>query len=264
MNELIDVYNYMYWGNYNQRIQELANMALEEFWNFKGRTDYSILKNYLKYTFNKIQEEGNILKEKSYFIFNTGLFDKYYNQIYVRAIEDSSQSSGKRFKDFCTKYELLLDGIVNDPKRANYFSNPDELVFDWHYKININFKHILEDEENRKRLPQVILNAKQPERELNGAIQESIKRVTANYKLAVPQYFNGRIQLLLPLYFENSSTPSLALVLSKVSDDKNNTEYLGHTCLTMDMAYYNARLITKPESNWLLPQDIDDSKESVE
>lgn len=264
MNELINVYNYMYWGNYNQRIQELANMALEETWNFKGRTDYSILKNYLKYTFNKIQEEGNILKEKSYFIFNTGLFDKYYNQIYVRAIEDSSQDSGKRFKDFCTKYELLLDGIVNAPQRANYFSNPDELVFDWHYKINVNFKHILEDEENRKRLPQVILKAEQPERELNGAIQESIKRVTANYKLAVPQYFNGHIQLLLPLYFENNSTPSLALVLSKVSDDKNNTEYLGHTCLTMDMAYYNARLITKPESNWLLPQDINDSKESVE
>ena len=29
--------------------------------------------------------------------------------------------------------------------------------------------------------------------------------------------------------------------------------YQGHTCLTMDMAYSNARLIAKPESNWLLP-----------
>lgn len=264
MNELIDVYNYMYWGNYNQRIQELADMALDEPWNFNGRTDNSILKNYLKYTFNKIQEEGIILEEKSYFIFNTGLFDKYYNPIYVRAIEDHSQDSGKKFKDFCTKYELLLDGIVKAPQRANYFSNPADLVFDWHHKININFRHILEDVENRKRLPEVILKANKPERELTGAIEESIKRVTANYKLAVPQYFNKHIQLLLPLYFENNQTPSLALVLSKVSDKENNTEYLGHTCLTMDMAYYNARLITKPESNWLLPQDIDDSKESIE
>ena len=32
---------------------------------------------------------------------------------------------------------------------------------------------------------------------------------------------------------------------------KKDNSYQGHTCLTLDMAYNNARLIAKPESTWL-------------
>lgn len=32
---------------------------------------------------------------------------------------------------------------------------------------------------------------------------------------------------------------------------KKDNCYQGHTCLTLDMAYNNARLIAKPENNWL-------------
>lgn len=76
------------------------------------------------------------------------------------------------------------------------------------------------------------------------------KKVSANYKIAVPQYFNGKIQLLLPLCLKDGKTPDLALVVTK--NDKGNF-YQGHTCLTMDMAYNNARLIARSESNWLVP-----------
>lgn len=73
------------------------------------------------------------------------------------------------------------------------------------------------------------------------------KRVSENYKLAIPQYFDGKIQLLLPLCLQSDSKPDLALVVTKVGN-----YYQGHTCLTLDMAYNNARLIAKPESNWLV------------
>ena len=83
-----------------------------------------------------------------------------------------------------------------------------------------------------------------------GAIETMKKKVTANYKIAVPQYFNGKIQLLLPLCLEDPDVPDVALVVTK-----NNTGnyYQGHTCLTLEMAYNNARLIAKPESHWLQP-----------
>lgn len=48
----------------------------------------------------------------------------------------------------------------------------------------------------------------------------------------------------------NPDTPDLALVLS-LSEDK--TVYYGHTCLTTEMAYNNARLIARPDSYWLQP-----------
>lgn len=81
---------------------------------------------------------------------------------------------------------------------------------------------------------------------INGAIDIMKKKVSANYKIAVPQYFDGQIQLLLSLCLINDNQPDLALTLTK-----KNGYYQGHTCLTLDMAYNNARLIAKPESTWL-------------
>ena len=256
MGNLIDVYDYMFWGDYNKRINELASLTLPESWSFANKSDNSILKNYLKYTFFKLQEEDKDLETDKYCVFNTGLFNAYYSPIYVQGVKDISVDQGWRFKNFCTEFELLHTEIFKFPNRADYFSKSNDLVFDWHYDIKVNYKHILEDEENRKRLPEVVLKAEKPERELKGAIEESINRVMANYKLAVPQYFSGKIQLLLPLYFGKENKPCLALTLTKV-ENENSGYYLAHTCLTMDMAYNNARLIAKPESNWLLPQNID-------
>lgn len=256
MAEFIDIYSYMVWGDYNKRINELASIALDETWSFANKSDNSILKNYLKYTFYKLQEENKILETDKYCVFNTGLFNTYYSPIYVQGVKDTSVEQGWKFKCFCTEFELLHIEIFDFPQRADYFSGSNSLVFDWHYEIKVNYRHILEDEENRKRLPEVVLNSDKPERELKGAIEESINRVMANYKLAVPQYFNGKIQLLLPLYFGKENRPYLALTLTKV-ENGNTGYYLAYTCLTMDMAYNNARLIAKPESNWLLPQNID-------
>lgn len=44
----------------------------------------------------------------------------------------------------------------------------------------------------------------------------------------------------------SDNKPDIAIAVTK----KENS-YQGHTCLTLDMAYNNARLIAKPESNWL-------------
>ena len=83
-----------------------------------------------------------------------------------------------------------------------------------------------------------------------GAIDEVIKMVKTNYKIAVPQFFKGKTQLLLPLcHTPGSKNPDLALVIYKV--DENN--YCARTCLTLEMAYMNARLIVKPQSDWLRP-----------
>ena len=39
-------------------------------------------------------------------------------------------------------------------------------------------------------------------------------------------------------------------------DLKKNGYYQASTCLTMEMAYMDARLIAKPESNWLVAENI--------
>ena len=110
--------------------------------------------------------------------------------------------------------------------------------------------HIISD--NISRFPTHLQQSDDGElrRQLVGSIDEVRKKVKSNYKIAVPQYYAGKIQLLLPLCLTpHSKNPDLALVVHKLNDKT----YTARTCLTLKMAYNNARLIVKPQSHWLKP-----------
>lgn len=68
-------------GNYNTKIQELADMSPEQ-WTFTGKTTNGILKNYLQFTLNKLLEENKVIETDDYAVFNTGLFTQFYEPIY--------------------------------------------------------------------------------------------------------------------------------------------------------------------------------------
>ena len=224
--------------NWNNYTEQLSSITAEESWSNKTYPDKGILANYIVKTYDKLKSERNIVFGQDYALFNTGLFTKYYESIY--AYQSGAEIS------FLTGYELGCLKIKERPERANYFQNPELLLFDWHYPINVHYKHILDDDRNKERLPKEFLNSSNMITILNGAIDTMKKRVSANYKLAVSQYYDGKIQLLLPLCLLSDTIPDVAITVTKTE-----TCYQGHTCLTLDMAYNNARLIAKPESNWL-------------
>lgn len=245
-----DLYNFMYWGDYDKAIQTLADMAIPENWEYPEKRENYILKNYLKYTFLKLQDENKVFSNNDYVLFNTGLFTPLYDPIYIYGEKNRNQSNKNYsewiFKDFMTEYDLGEIGIYELPQRADYFSDPSQLIFDPTLKINVQYDHILKDARNIERIQNI--DSRNIQSLLIGEIDKAKKRVAANYQLAVPQYFQNKIQLLLPLCLEDGVTPDIALVVTK---SKNGKYYQGHTCLTLDMAYNNARLIAKPENNWL-------------
>jgi len=55
-----------------------------------------------------------------------------------------------------------------------------------------------------------------------------------------------KLQLLIPLCLIAKSKADLALVI-----EKENEIYRASTCLTLDMGINNARLIAKPDDEWL-------------
>ena len=75
--------------------------------------------------------------------------------------------------------------------------------------------------------------------------EAAARRAAANYTLAVPQFYGGRIQLLLPLCLTGDK-PELALTIQR-----EDGFYAARTCLTIEMAYNNARLICRPETSWI-------------
>lgn len=83
---------------------------------------------------------------------------------------------------------------------------------------------------------------------LNDAINLAVKKVSWNYKTAIPIYWptNKKIELLLPLCLDSDDKPDAALVVNQTKQG-----YKGETILTLDMAYIKARQVCKPESDWL-------------
>ena len=84
---------------------------------------------------------------------------------------------------------------------------------------------------------------------LDGALKQTKRMLEADYRTAIPQYYNHSIQLLLPICLRHPGKPDLALACMKTSD---GSKYLGRTCLTLRMAYHNARLLARVDRSWLM------------
>ena len=108
--------------NWNNYTDQLASIAAPEVWTNNTYPNNGMLANYIVKTYNKLQSERNVVFGQDYALFNTGLFTKYYEAIY--AYQSGSEIS------FLTSYELSRLGIAERPERANYFENPELLLFD--------------------------------------------------------------------------------------------------------------------------------------
>lgn len=244
----MNLFDFAYCAKFPSSLFYLSQLVPEK-WSFADKTDLSILKNYILHTFSRLYDEGKVIEEDSYAIFNTGLFDLYYKPVFAYFIPNLNQDKQKWFLDsFITEYQLVTLGISKIPERANYFDNPADLVFDTRLDIVAQYDHIFGDEENIQRLPLSVRSSSMRYSLFDGAIATTKRMLEANYKVAVPQYYKGKIQLLVPICLQDPNVPDLALTCDKTPD---GMKYLGCTCLTLEMAYNNARLIAKPESNWL-------------
>ena len=260
MEIFMELFKFAYISNYDDRFFRLAELADKETWDFSDSQNKTnaILKNYIQYTFKKLEDDKQIAYtvDNKFACFNTGLTTSYYEDIYALFTEHK----GYELKKNCQPFYLIGFMKESDPKlaqhfsgeslpqKANYFQEQEKLVLNPLYEISLNIEHIIKD--NIDRFPPFFQSSEFLTQNslLYGAIEIAKKRAFANYNIAVPQYFNGKIQLLLPLYLSNPENPDLALAL-----EQHEKCYIARTCLTMKMAYNNARLITKPQSIWLKP-----------
>jgi hypothetical protein len=258
-----ELFKFAYFPKYHDAIRYLAETLAnrEDVWNFSDvkTPNHAILKNYLEHMFRKLRQDKKIhfTKDNEYACFNTGLVTDNWEEIFAfferyRTPKDGCDNPLFCFKSFVKKSnrELLTHFHSNLPEIADFFQKPEDLIFNPKCELIPEIDHIIND--NKNRFPAHMQNCDNAEmrRKLEGAIEEVKRKVKTNYKIAVPQYFNGRIQLLLPLCLTaNSKNPDLALVVHKLND----VTYTARTCLTLKMAYNNARLIVKPQSSWLNP-----------
>jgi hypothetical protein len=243
---------------YESRLKELAERAQPEWWSFDPEQPVVILGNYLRYTFKRLLQEGKIeggtdSTGNSVAAFNTGLFTPNYEPIH--AFFEANRDRERQpwvLKDFVVESDRRLTFFAHKPRAARYFDKPAELIYDPDRELIPNLDHILD--ENLERYPADLRdNSHRRRMMLQGAVAEAGKRAQMNYKVAIPQFYfgregaePGRIQLLLPLCFDNPTRADLALVV-----EREERAYRAFTVLALDRAYNNARLIAKPEGDWL-------------
>ena len=236
--------------------------------------------------------------DKEYAAFNTGLVDYRYMPIIALFKRNfPGKKSEWVFYDFVIPGEgngkKLNQLFESEVMAATYTENPSELVYDVNLGMPyIDYDHIIVSRAERlpyellrqsgirnfelknadlmttkeeklayyAALKNAIKNDSGAYRYLvncmESAIKLAIKRVRWNYKNAVPMFYpkENRMCLLLPLCLVDDNREDLALVVKKTPAN----EYEGATIISLDCAYTDARVVARPNSEWL-----DISKETV-
>jgi len=142
----------------------------------------------------------------------------------------------------------LLSSITQLPRPVRYAVDPYQLFFNADLPMQVDVDHIVG--ENLQRFPMPLRHNPQRARQaLETAAARARKEAQRHYNVAVPQFYRGSIQHLLPLYLQSRENAELALAVSRISDQSR-----ADTVLTLEMAYSNARLIARPCSRWLHPE----------
>lgn len=226
------------------------------------------LKNYLNYTFVRLVELDQISNgkhftysvDREWVAFNTGLqnqhgadllaiFQKYHSKAGapVRVVPDWV------FKGCFTPSEHSYRSHFGTtiPEIAWYSNDSRDYIFDLSYGLDTEvFEHLFDRAKERAGLPnvqdEVVRNY------LRGAIENLKPKIRRNYKVAIPVYYveEKRMQLLLPFVSASNQNDISCFLIER--DDANKI-YRLKTIFDLDHAYFSARLITRPDKDWLNP-----------
>ena len=273
---------------WESRLQVLAQTAEPERWNYLHVPSYrrlQILDNYVRHTFSRAFDQQKLVEGDGMLAFNTGLLTSGQEEIFavfeIAEHYDPTRPIGDANKKWFLKHwarsgDRMLTDLVEFPALVEYWADPRDLVFDPKLEVQLNLDHIVRD--NLSRFPEELggrvdannvptdltaeegdFDADIPEEApvespiplatrnaLEGAMKNSIRLAQRSYRVAVPQFYRGKIQLLLPLYLRSSDRPDLALTL-----ERHGGWYRAATVLYPDWAYSHARLLARPNSEWL-------------
>lgn len=241
-------------------IESLSDLAEKEDWTYQyspdtDKTGYPILANYIRNTYRRLATEKKIAfsKDGKFSCFDTGLISRSQNEPIYMMFEENINPNIPcywYFKRFFRSGEYDVSKFPKLPEMAFYCDDPSKLIYDIRKELVVNIEHMIVDNKPRFPEPFNTMPDYQLKLYIDGCVKAAIERVKRNYKAAIPQYFltTGTIQLLIPLCLSNPNVADLAIVV-----EDYGSMYRASTCLTLDMAMNNARLLARPDRDWLNP-----------
>ena len=260
-----DLFASAYVPRWIEQLKALAEMALPEPWKFKEpelvrkNVDFVILERYINSVFSsQVIAYGNATSQneadmrfcirEGYACFHTGLLSKRYKEIYGYLEKNRNDWAEQPYvlrgfiddsHPFLKKVETLPLKPLTSIRMEQYGFRPD-----WPIRININ--HMLDDESNYGRIPEQIRSFANLPLLLQASVDMARKVAEFTPSIVVPQMYCGSIQNLLPICLTNPTKPDLAMTVTGMDN-----YYVGSTCITLEMAYCNARMLAVPTAPWL-------------
>ncbi len=252
---------------FSSKLEELSNLAEPEEWTSKRAIIQGYkndrLYNYIIKTFEYIKAKDLIIfsDDKNYCTYNTGLLTVLGEDIFgffernLNPPKTEPNPQEWKFKGFIkASSRLITDNFSSKPKLIQYCDNFSDFYFDTEKDIDINIEHIIEDHWNDEddRFPSELKNLGKNVvvALINYAVKVATIRIKRNNRLVVPQYYNDEIMYLIPLNISMPNSTSITMALAVEKTDTGS--YRANTIFDLDMAYTKARLVMKPESNWLI------------
>jgi|JI6StandDraft_1071083.scaffolds.fasta_scaffold00615_20 cold shock CspA family protein len=254
--------------NLKQSLLDLKALAEIENWDYlkKPTRGVPVLFSYLNQTCLRLIKQDKIARGKStkdkmeYAYFNTGLVTPQQDEIFAYFIKNpyffeltdwGVQTAEWNFIEFNTEQSVYRRYFIEIPEIATYFSEAEvaDLIFDTRVPIIPDKEHLLK---RKSRIESERIRNLDDEafiEEIKDAIELAKKRIKRNYKTAIPHFYDNRIQFLLPLCFRSNKAEAVAALVV----NKNENIHEAHTILSLDQAYNNARLLAKPDREWLNP-----------
>lgn len=249
------IFNFAFCGTsegYEKMLEYLSSIAEEEPWAAEGKP-YGTLYKYIQGTFRQCYRQNKILysEDGENCCFNTGLLTPNGHDI-VGLFEKNTKADAQEwyFKGFRNITERIYMNIFSAvPSLAEYTSNYEELYFNPNYPVVVNTDHILDD--NWDRIHDVVPLSKAIVKGLLiGVVEETKRKIKRNMRLVVPQYYHDTIMYLMPIDIPIDDTNVVTMALAV--ELTGTKQYRANTIFTKEMAYEKARLLMKPESNWLI------------
>lgn len=285
-------------NGFSAMLNELEEICLDENWEFGGQ---KILQNFLLFTFDRIlfeddraikqgrpKETLKLRKGKRYAIFNTGLVNSYYSQVFALFKASNSSKTQWQFDGFHTEEERKMSIVKKEenwfdlPAAARFYDSVEDIVYDTTYHIDaVNWEHIIIDnveripaEYVRQNSPKNFAIEENPEKPIDyyaklrtaikdddywyrkmvklfsDAMDRSIKHVNWNFHYAIPMYYPRRhkVSMLLPLNLGDTRDNKTDLALV-LERDASSQSYNATTIMTLEQVYCNVRLITKVDDD---------------
>ena len=263
-NDIYDLpdslYEFAQIPNFPSVIEQLGTMAEKEDWTYHSVSSSSdtrlpVLENYVRNTYRRLATEKKVSfsEDNRYACLDTGLLTRSQKEpIYMLFYENTNPNVDCywHFSKFFRRGEHDVSKFSKLPSMAFYWEDPSKLIYDTRKELVVNIEHIISDNKDRFPAPYNTMADYNLQMYIDGCIKSAIEKVKRNYKIAVPQYFltTGTIQLLIPLCLSTPENADLAIVV-----EDYGTMYRASTCLTLELAINNARLLARPDRDWLNP-----------